>query len=626
MKIKHHVPFGIRRGSMKRYIAFLLTALMCTNLCACGAEQAEPEVKETPVIEDVQEVAPTEPVMQEVSVPKEKMSLVYRGQRVVDGEVLYIGTGSGETAVYLGRSRIKDFTIETSNPDILEATIDDSGFIHLKSLNSGECTLTVHLIDEKYSFKVSIPKLIDWNELITEVNDNKHSLTVDSSFYDEFKKYLVNDPATGGMVSVAEINKLTSGTGIEPSTVTYEQAVEDVNLLFRVLKAGYGAYYYFGEAEWIKAEDEVINWLKGQQDISVHALKTKIRESTHFMRDSHSWIGVSAKAWPDFKYEYYYCDTVLSKDEYGYYKIEDGEKWYYESCEDRFVSIAPVLQEDGALVYSLVWFGAQIDFPEMSEINFKNGSKLKTDTITWNISAPYSKDPIHEPDFKYIEENGLGYLSIRCFGEPAYPQIFNDFIQSGKTARNVDVLIIDIRSNGGSIPGYKGGGDSIGRWYSNFTGTMLQLSRVRADRHSVLNGRSMWNSIYQEMNEKGNIVDVGVPIILLVDDNCGSNGESMLEAVKTIDNVLVVGSNSSGYQLGGNGIEINLPYTQIPAYVGTFIQFIKEIKNVDGIGYEPDVWCNPQTALSASLNLIKQYGLADEAAVSAMAKQLGVNL
>ena len=33
---------------MKKYTAFLLAALMCANLCACGAEQAEPEVEETP--------------------------------------------------------------------------------------------------------------------------------------------------------------------------------------------------------------------------------------------------------------------------------------------------------------------------------------------------------------------------------------------------------------------------------------------------------------------------------------------------------------------------------------------------------------------------------------------------
>ena len=112
----------------------------------------------------------------------------------------------------------------------------------------------------------------------------------------------------------------------------------------------------------------------------------------------------------------------------------------------------------------------------------------------------------------------------------------------------------------------------------------------------------------------------------MVDDKCGSAGETMLDAVKNMTNVLVVGSNSAGYQLGGNSVDIHLPHSQIAAEIGTQLRFYDALKNVDGIGYEPDVWCNPQTALSASLNLIKQYGLADEAAVSAMAKQLGVNL
>ena len=100
----------------------------------------------------------------------------------------------------------------------------------------------------------------------------------------------------------------------------------------------------------------------------------------------------------------------------------------------------------------------------------------------------------------------------------------------------------------------------------------------------------------------------------------------MLDAVKNMTNVLVVGSNSAGYQLGGSAVQIHLPHSQIEASIGTHLRFYDKIKNVDGIGYEPDVWCNPKTALSASLNLIKQYGLANEAAVSAMASKLGVNL
>lgn len=54
------------------------------------------------------------------------------------------------------------------------------------------------------------------------------------------------------------------------------------------------------------------------------------------------------------------------------------------------------------------------------------------------------------------------------------------------------------------------------------------------------------------------------------------------------------------------------------------INFKYNMKNVDGIGYEPDIWCNPKDALEAVRNLIKNEGYASVDSTSELKKQIEV--
>ena len=85
----------------------------------------------------------------------------------------------------------------------------------------------------------------------------------------------------------------------------------------------------------------------------------------------------------------------------------------------------------------------------------------------------------------------------------------------------------------------------------------------------------------------------------------------MLNFLKAMDNVLVVGSNSAGFQLCGNVRGYSLPNSGVYFDFGTSLQFAFTTDNVDFVGYEPDVWCDPAYALEAALNLTLRYGLVD---------------
>ena len=65
-----------------------------------------------------------------------------------------------------------------------------------------------------------------------------------------------------------------------------------------------------------------------------------------------------------------------------------------------------------------------------------------------------------------------------------------------------------------------------------------------------------------------------------------------------------------------------LPNSGTQFWFGLGLSFCGTIKPVDGIGYEPDVWCNGKTALDSVLNMIIRYGLAEQSAVNALRQQL----
>ena len=86
----------------------------------------------------------------------------------------------------------------------------------------------------------------------------------------------------------------------------------------------------------------------------------------------------------------------------------------------------------------------------------------------------------------------------------------------------------------------------------------------------------------------------------------------MLLDLMCLDNTLVIGSNSAGYQLCGNTYTYYLPKSGLPVDFGISLNFIRNMENIDFKGHEPDIWCNPKDELGAVWNMISYYGLASE--------------
>lgn len=461
--------------------------------------------------------------------------------------------------------------------------------------------------------------------LLGSVNEKRRTDMASEVTFDGFEDYIVNDPSTIDLLSDDEIKALVTNHPTRQS-VSRDDALADVDLLFRALHNAYAAYYYFGEDKFDAAEAEVKAWVQKQKTVNVDKLGQTINTALQFVQDAHFAIRPGEENVKQQKAWYSYIGTEQSffKDDSGYYRMIDGEKWYVDSLSNKSSEMSPVLRANGSLGYAptLLCHGKA---GSSDTITLRNGDGVtRTDKIVWKANESLLDDTWDRSSacYRYLEENGILYLSIRLFDSRRFADtVLPEYAASGSKAKNCKLVIYDLRSNGG-------GDDRYARtWTQNFTGAKSVDPKVAAgNRGSKLGNAAGFNwmsvGIFDGGVSRGNWLPNDIPVIVLMDSRCGSSGESALTFTKTMDNVIVIGSNSAGYQLCGNVYDYSLPCTGITACFGVSLSFYGSMDNVDYKGYEPDLWCNPKTALQSVLNMVERYDLGSAEGVAALRAQL----
>ncbi|MBE6969111.1 MAG: hypothetical protein E7442_03180 [Ruminococcaceae bacterium] len=253
---------------------------------------------------------------------------------------------------------------------------------------------------------------LDLAMLFEEVSAEHKAMVENKAALNSIEQYLVEDPETVNLLTGDEIMELLYSAP-SPATITYEEAVSDVDILFRAFRSSYGAYYYFREEAFQTAQAEILKQLQGKKLISTDTFAKTLAAAFSFLRDAHSWV-YNPVYEESLRCEYFYTDQFFAEDSVGYYQYIGGEKWYVESFSDSTVRIEPALTAEGEILYSPVLCCTMGDM-KTSAVTLTNAEGQKAEvTLNWNLSEPYSQ-ACRTPDFKLLEEYGIAYLSIRCF-------------------------------------------------------------------------------------------------------------------------------------------------------------------------------------------------------------------
>ena len=593
---------------IRRMTAFVLMAAMLSFGSSVGFAAVSP-APSVPRIENVRYQENAECV----KISWKKVSAAARVQiyRAEDGSRNYrrIASRKGTASSYTDRNvqQGKSYRYKIRTVQTRKGKKQYSGFSKVK---------TVSVWDRN--------TVLDFESLLGTASAEHKRLQLQELPLAPFREYIVTGNQYRGLLTQDEITDLRNLSSETKEELSYAEAASDIELYFRTLRYAYGAYFYFGgEERFAQAEQEAMDAIKGKKTVAGTELQDALKRSVAFVRDGHFGVNGSSVDQPAVRYEYFYSDLYFSKDEKGYYKKIGDEKWYYASCTDPKARIEPTLTADGTVQYNLLLFCPITQMQQNDQVRLENGKKRKSLAVTWTQQEALRSSPSRKQEFILQKEGGIAYIAIRNFDLNADQQVYRAYQDSAREVQDCKLLIYDLRANGG-------GADHYARnWVKNFTGTEPRVNEVYANRKSALPENFHHVPIGAESfeygKENGNFIANKIPVIVLMDDMCGSSGESALLFARCMDQVIVVGSNSGGDQICGNVSSYKLPQSGIPFSVPVSPNFKFDMNNVDGIGYEPDIWCNPKNALDAVFCLLVRSGYVDEAAVQKLKAKIDLS-
>ncbi len=250
--------------------------------------------------------------------------------------------------------------------------------------------------------------------------------------------------------------------------------------------------------------------------------------------------------------------------------------------------------------------------------NYK-ANYYKSNTKTWFVGP------------QKINGRTVGFISIISFPNSKDP-VWNGFIEKVKTILKFDEVIIDLRGN-------RGGDDTFGfklaellqdrevtpgwdKTIENLSPETIALSKNNfniaklnyelrketvpsyvvdylAERdklfESSISGKLPKERVYtwdQESIPFGDNMYKG-KIIILADRECGSSGESSLEALAKHPNAKFYGENTAGKYHFGNVSTLILPQSKINIGIASKYNAYNDNRNIDKIGLQPDVITKP---------------------------------
>lgn len=472
-------------------------------------------------------------------------------------------------------------------------------------------------------------------DVIKTINTNKISdLSSSEEVKDELKQYLYKFEDFDDEIKSDLINNKRGYRFF--NLISIDNAVNDVDYLFRLLKYGYAGYQYFGgDKKFLSVKNKIIYDIENKDNIfsliSVNSLKKIIYDNLNFIQDGHFSIE-NMQLCKDY-YLFTTKEYIFLKDEVGFYTTIDNHKKYLISVNGKNPSdyIKLSLNQEGKIVYCL---GILSQDGEELILNlfFKSENTDRISNIRTTLYKQNNKGVKNKYQFSYktpynsYEISGIPIIEHRSTA-PTPENIIKleEFVEEAKNFRDDKFLIIDIRGNSGGneIYPYK--------WVENYTEENIGYGNVSCSLATNTALNMLINSvqeIYKDpklISQVKNIVKVNNfgwseieysknkriknenLIIVLFDNQVASGGESFVRFLKQLDNVIFIGSNTSGVKTFGNMGMCKLPYSQLEINFGISLFFDWDLEFREGLGYLPDFWVDPTNSLNIALKFILNY-------------------
>lgn len=475
-----------------------------------------------------------------------------------------------------------------------------------------------------------------FNHFLEQINTNRIN-TINNFNYHPINDYTLINENHNELFSDNEIkNIIKSEQTINDVLyeISIDSAKKDITYLFKLFKSVYGAYYYFGgDDKFKKAENAIIQELNDfENSISIDSLTNLILDNITFINDRHLLINdYEVLPWSE-RLNFYINDKYeIYKKESGYFLQIDNNLHKLNKIDDSndfYSFLKPSISDTGKLCYVL-------GLREKNKFEYVL-LKLELSNNEENFKLEVKLDPI-KPEFKqgeqlfneYLEDN-IPLIRVSGMYNKSEEDIsMNSFVNSGNKYKDNELLIIDLRSNTG--------GSNIWQetWFENYTGLKPNSPKTATCRWSktyykkveswmeylgdtepyktyfdnatklVKDGYGKW----ENMNKSGKWVSNDNLIFVIIDQFVGSAAEEFVASLRTLENVVFIGTPTAGIYFIGDPSYYYLPKSNIPVFMGVTFSLDSKGKNIDGNGFEPDLWIGNDDPIEKTKKLIENYKL-----------------
>ena len=432
--------------------------------------------------------------------------------------------------------------------------------------------------------------------------------------------------------------------------LTHEELGEDTRFLFDILRHGYGGYWYFGgDGIFFRVRDLTLERLAGMDnplqvssylnDLILPALRGVIADNHFHIHDNRFWALRPLI--------YMNEEFIIRKSETGFVTEIDGV--IYNVLKATPVSapfldgVLPTLTQEGEFAYAFgVVTQAVYSHVMKMTVLFENPETGESHSRIIDLPRVISRRQSAHPELLAHETGGVTILENKSLENQETEGLLKTFFQSGYALRDKPVLVLDLRGNRGGyelfarewVRGYTGH-PPAGSLFSAESGNLsMTASELRMPLSTKFNNNEITvlkdtipEDIADFLRESGfgyyvdlSLVYMNAPVLLpipnknlvvvLIDNNVASAGESFVGYLRQLENVLVVGTNTSGTFLTSGMVRTNLPYSNLGIRFGTELNLRPDLSQFEGIGFMPDLWVPPEESLKRVLRFVERYRLS----------------
>lgn len=377
--------------------------------------------------------------------------------------------------------------------------------------------------------------------------------------------------------------------------LTQQQAIEDVTYLFDAFHDCYGPYEYFGGAEVFNAVEETIKAeLETKETLTAADLERILLENLAFIQDGH--FNINNKSPYMIKIPFFFREVAFVKTEEGYQAIDGRKVESVEGYDNLDELMKRSISPEGKLVYYPVLLkdndpSIRLDLPQSCNetliVHYTNKTTQELKAEPFQI---YSETFLKTPEeYQVVTSRQNGEIPVFQFNE--FDLDYEEEISEGaKVLKKAPIAILDLRSN-------RGGSALIAEdWISKYANTLVLMNRKIIDTKT---GEFL-------RNEEDKWIENPNMLIILSGKYSASASEMLIDCAYNLENVLIIGENTMGALLGGQGSTC-LPSSAVKVGVGNGLMslqtegdYFEELR-----GFYPDIWVPAGEAEELAVKLIE---------------------